>query len=97
KVYRTLPGSFSLNHNKDMCLTLVSHLLTQDYGIKRFAELYLHTERKIPFARFYPEIRDDLEEFLTRSFIVYFEESFNSLFRIIKSLDMKQYACAFII
>ena len=35
--------------------------------------------------------------FLAQVFIIYFEESFGTLFKIIKSMDMKKFACAFII
>jgi hypothetical protein len=80
-----------------MSIDLVFYLLGQDYGIKRFTEEFIYSDRKIPFVRFFPEVKDDVEEFLTRLFIIFFEDLFSSIFRIIRSLDMKQYACAFII
>ncbi|HQO39368.1 MAG TPA: hypothetical protein PK986_02760 [Spirochaetota bacterium] len=97
QVYKALPGSLGIRQNRDMIMLLVQHLLNQEYGIKQFAEKYLYTDRKISFSRFYADIKNDLEEFLTRIFTDYFEEKFSSVFRIIRSLDMKQYACAFII
>ncbi len=97
QVYKALPGSLTMPQNLKMAKDMVYFLLGQDYGIKRFTEEYIYTDRKIPFVRFFPEVKDDVEEFLTRLFIIFFEEFFNSLFRIIRSLDMKQYACAFII
>lgn len=97
QVYKALPGSLSMPQNMTMALDVVYYLLGQDYGIKRFTEEFIYTDRKIPFLRFFPEVKDDIEEFLTRLFIIFFEESFSSIFRIIRSLDMKQYACAFII
>lgn len=97
QVYKALPGSLSMQQNKMMALDLVFYLLGQDYGIKRFTEEFIYTDRKVPFTRFFPEVKDDIEEFLTRLFIIFFEELFSSIFRIIRSLDMKQYACAFII
>ena len=62
-----------------------------------FSEEFLYTDRKISFLRFFSEVKDGVEEFLTRLFIIFFEEHFGPIFRIIRSLDMKQYACAFII
>jgi hypothetical protein len=97
QVYKALPGSLSMPQNMTMALDIVYYLLGQDYGIKRFTEEFIYTDRKIPFLRFFPEVKDDIEEFLTRLFIIFFEDSFSSIFRIIRSLDMKQYACAFII
>ena len=97
QVYRTLPASLSMNQNNKMCVNLVYYLLGMNYGIKKFTEIFIYTDKKVPFSRFFSEVRDDVEEFLTNVFIVFFEEKFISIFRIIKSLDMKQYACAFII
>jgi len=97
QVYKALPGSLTMPQNLIMTKDLVYYLLGQDYGIKKFTEEFIYTDRKVPFARFFPEIKDDIEEFLTRLFIIFFEEVFSSIFRIIRSLDMKQYACAFII
>ncbi len=97
QVYKALPGSLTMPQNMKMAVDMVYFLLGQDYGIKRFTEEHIYTDRKIPFSRFFPEVKDDVEEFLTRLFIIFFEESYSSIFRIIRSLDMKQYACAFII
>jgi len=96
-VYSTLPGSLVVNPNKKSVIDLVNFLLTRDYGMKKFMEKYLHIDRKIPFSRFHSENKEAAEDFVTTLFNVFFEENFTSLFRIIRSLDMKQYACAFII
>ena len=96
-VYKTLPGSLVVNPNKKGVIDVVNFLLTRDYGLKKFMEKYLYADRKIPFTRFYSENRETVEDFITALFNVFFEENFTSLFRIIRSLDMKQYACAFII
>lgn len=96
-VYKTLPGSLVVNPNKKSVIDLVNFLLTRDFGLKKFMEKYLYLDRKIPFSRFYSENRDAVEDFTTSLFNIFFEENFTSLFRIIRSLDMKQYACAFII
>ncbi len=97
QVYKALPGSLAMQQNMTMAIDIVYFLLARDYGIKKFTEEFIYSDRKIPFLRFFPEVKDDIEEFLTRLFIIFFEEEFSSIFRIIRSLDMKQYACAFII
>jgi hypothetical protein len=76
----------------------VDYLLLQDYGIKTFAEKFLYFDRKETFSKFYSgQNQEQIELFLTQVFIHYFEENFSTLFKIIKSMDMKKFACAFII
>ncbi len=76
----------------------VEYLLLQDYGIKTFAEKFLYFDRKEAFSKFYSgQNQEQIEQFLAQVFIIYFEESFGTLFKIIKSMDMKKFACAFII
>jgi hypothetical protein len=77
---------------------IVEYLLFQDYNIKTMAEKLLHNSRKETFARFYTESnRLHVEAFLTGIFAVYFHDRFEPIFRIIKSLDMKKFACAYIV
>jgi len=97
QVYKALPGSLNLPQNREMVMTFVHYLLAQEYGMKQMAEKFFYTDKKVSFSRFFVEIKEDLEEFLTKIFIEFFEEKFSPVFRIIRSLDMKQYACAFII
>ncbi len=76
----------------------VDYLLVQDYGIKTFAEKFLYFDRKEAFSRFYSgQNQEQIEQFLSLVFNIYFEEIFSGLFKIIKSMDMKKFACAFII
>jgi len=97
QVWKALPGSLVLGQNKELLMNFVMYLLNQDYGVKQLAEKFFYTDRKLSFNRFFLEIKSDLEEFLTKIFTEFFEEQFSVVFRIIRSLDMKQYACAFII
>ncbi|MBN2078828.1 MAG: hypothetical protein JW838_07665 [Spirochaetes bacterium] len=77
---------------------VAEYLLGQVYGIKTFAEKFLYFDRKETFSKFYSgQNQEEIEQFLNRLFAAYFETSFSGLFRIIKSLDMKKFACAFII
>ena len=78
--------------------TAIEFLLSQDYGIKTFAEKFLYFDRKEPFSKFYSgQNQEQIELFLNHIFYAFFELTFSSLFRIIKSMDMKKFACAFII
>ncbi len=97
QVYLAFPGSLGVDANQKKTLDIVNFLLSRDYGLKKFTEKYLYHDRKIPFNRFYTENMETAENFITALFNVFFEETFSSIFRIIRSLDMKQYACAFII
>ena len=72
-------------------------LLFLDIDIKTFAERFLYKSRKESFSRFYSDNSRNIEIFLTQVYSVYFEENFSSLFRIIKSTEMRTFACAFII
>ncbi len=77
---------------------VASYLLVQDYGVKTFAEKFLYYDRKESFSKFYSgQNQEQIEQFLTMMFTIFFEESFSALFKIIKSMDMKKFACAFII
>ena len=76
----------------------IEYLLQQDYGIKTFAEKFLYFDRKEPFSKFYSgQNQEQIELFLNHMFSAFFESSFSSLFKIIKSMDMKKFACAFVI
>ena len=77
---------------------VANYLLVQDYGVKTFAEKFLYFDRKESFSKFYSgQNQEQIEQFLTMMFTIFFEESFSGLFKIIKSMDMKKFACAFII
>jgi hypothetical protein len=77
---------------------VIDYLLIQDYGIKSFSEKFLYYDRKETFSRFFSgQNQEQIDQFLTQVFTVYFEDRFSSLFKIIKSMDMKKFACAFII
>jgi hypothetical protein len=76
----------------------IEYLLNQDYGIKTFAEKFLYFDRKEPFSKFYSgQNQEQIELFLNHIFTAFFDSRFSNLFKIIKSMDMKKFACAFII
>ena len=85
--------------NRTSAVLVVGYLLNQgqDYGLKRCAEDFLYQDRKIIFAKFFADNKDVIEEFFVSIFVIFFEERFNPIFRIVKSPDMRQYACAFIV
>jgi len=76
---------------------IAEYLLQQDYGVKSFTEKFIYTKKEA-FNKFYTgEMKEKVENFLYTVFSVYYEEEFSPVFRIIKSLDLKKFACAFII
>jgi hypothetical protein len=87
-----------MTRHKDAITEIIDYLLAQDFGIKTFAEKFLYSDRKESFTKFYTDhAQEQVEQFLSQLFYIYFESSFSTLFRIVKSLDMKKFACAFII
>ena len=89
--------SSPIEDHQNEIIEIVDYLLIQDYGVKTAAEQNLYTNKKETFNKFYSATNKELIEiFFTRLFSIYFEWKFESLFRIIKSLDMKKFACAYI-
>ncbi len=75
----------------------VSYLLVQNYGLKTFSERFLHRGRKESFTRFYTtEMKELIDQFCLSLFMIFFEHQFNDVFRIIKSVEMKKFACAYV-
>ena len=72
-------------------------ILHHDITLKLFAEKYLYNNKSELFARFYTSNKEKIEAFILDLLAAYFEEKFRSIFRIIKSTEMKKFACAFII
>jgi hypothetical protein len=89
-LYNTFKLKMNLAQYRNEILEVVDYLVMQEYGIKTFVEKFFSFEKKEAGQEY-------IEQFLGQLFTVYFEEDFSSLFRIIKSLDMKKFACAFII
>lgn len=91
-------NSAKMDEYRSEAAAIVEYLLFQDYSIKTMAEKLLHNSRKETFVKFYTESnRLHIEAFLTSIFTVYFYDRFEPIFRIIKSLDMKKFACAYIV
>ena len=96
QTYKQDLNSIDSEENRTSAVLAVNYLLHQDYGLKKFAEDFIYQDRRFLFPKFFAENKDNIEEFLAAIFVIFFEERFNPIFRIVKSLDMKQYACAFI-
>ncbi len=76
---------------------VVTYLLYQDYGIRSFAEYFLYNDKKVSFHKFYDlNNKEKIEFFLEELFTIYFNHHFGSIFRIIRSLDLRKFACAYI-
>ncbi len=84
-------------HDIDI-IQLVDFLIFSDYTVKSFTEKFIYGNRKEPFTRFYnEETKKRVDEFITSLFTVYFNHEFATVFRIIKSTELKKFACAFIL
>ncbi len=86
-----------IQYERDIAV-IAEYLLMQDYGVKTFSEKFIFTDRREQFAKFnIKTAQEQVEQFLGQLFSIYFEYSFSSLFKIIKSAEMKKFACAYII
>ncbi len=75
----------------------VTYLLYQDYGIRTFAEYFLYNDRHVSFSKFYDmKNKENIEYFLDELFTLYFHFHFGPIFKIIRSLDVRKFACAWI-
>jgi len=81
----------------DDIINFVDFLLNKNDSAKTFAEKYLRNSKKSPYALFYNENKEKIDNFLTAYFMHYFEKKFSTLFKIIKSQDLKKFACAYIL
>ncbi len=92
------PGRLSSVEFKDDIADIVDYLINVDYGIKAFTERFVYRDKKISFSKFYTEIvKTRIENFITEIMEVSIEQKFSSLFKFIKSMDLKKFACAYII
>jgi hypothetical protein len=92
------PGRLASIEFKDDISDIVDYLINVDYGIKTFTERFIYKDKKISFSKFYTEIvKTRVEEFITEVMEVSIKQNFNSLFKFIKSMDLKKFACAYII
>lgn len=92
------PAAIKSAANDPSITMACSYLIFSEFGLKGLAENFLFERGKESFSKFYSEEKkSSIEEFATIIFSRYFEIEFESLFRIIKSQDMKKFACAFII
>ena len=84
--------------SRDDLISIAQSLLMKDLTVKHFSEKYLYPGRKESFNRFYTDNRKlQIENFITEMYSVFFKEKFKSLFTVIKSPDMKKFACAYTI
>lgn len=92
------PAAIKSAANDQSVTIACNYLIFSEHGLKGLAESFLFERGKESFSKFYSEEKKiSIEEFATLLFGRYFEIKFESLFRIIKSQDMKKFACAFII
>jgi len=98
KIFMTLPNSLDLPVNRKKTCFLVDNLMGENFSLKEFADFYLNWNKQdLLYKNYNEEVKSQIESFLLELFVIYFNEKFISIFRIIKSLDMKKFACAYII
>ncbi len=91
------PENLHSSEKKGDAIFSVEFLIGQEYGLKNLYEKYLMDKKENFIKSFNDNIKQELESFIFNLFFIYLDEMFKSLFKIIKSLDLKKYACAFII
>jgi len=96
-LYELFNNAESITEYREDINEVIDYLLMQNYDIKVFAEKLLYINKKEPFSKFYSgENKNNIVQFLSQIFTVYFNDKFSPIFRIIKSLDLRKFACAFI-
>lgn len=95
--YEIDPQSIHSQNNSGI-IEIIDKLIITDTTVRTFSETYIHGGRSDSFNRFYTEGRKEkIEEFITELFIIYFNKKFQTLFTVIKSPDMRKFACAYTI
>ncbi len=92
------PEKLGSGEYKDDITDIIDYLINVDYGIKTFTERFIFRDKKTSFTIFYTDIvKTRVEAFIIEIMEVYVEQKFNSLFKFIKSMDLKKFACAYVI
>lgn len=98
EAYQKFPDSITNDIYQRDIRDTVHFLINTEIGIKSFAERYIYWSRKELFGKiFTPQVKQEMENFLHECFKIYFDGEFEPVFRIIRSLDVKKYACAYIL
>ncbi len=97
QVYKTLPGSLKSEQCLRDIMPLGDFLITESNSLKKFMENYMPLILNKSLYKSQSKRREEVRSFLIYILMVYFEKSFEPVFKIVRSLDMKQYACAFIV
>ncbi len=97
-IFIEAPSAINSAANDQSVKLACSYLLFSDFGLKSMAENLIFQRGRESFSKFYTEERkNSIEDFSTILFGRYFEIEFQSLFKIIRSQEMRKFACAFII
>jgi hypothetical protein len=97
-LYEIFKANGSIIEMEDEAVLISDYLIFQEYSTQTFAEKFIYIKRNESFNRFYTnDMRIKTEQFITILFSVYFDVKFRPLFRIIKSLDIRRFACVYII
>ena len=95
--YKNSPDTF-IETNSNEILKIVEYLIPSNHNTKTLVENFLKPNKKDIFSKFYNnENKIIIDNFISTIFEHFFEIKFVRLFKIIKSIELKKYACAFII
>ncbi|MFC1670475.1 hypothetical protein ACFL20_08785 [Spirochaetota bacterium] len=96
--YTKTPSSLSSSEYKNDIINFVDYLIVKNYTVKSFANKFIYSNKNEPFERFFSDTnKNTIENFIMELHAIYFNKMFSSLFRIVKSQDMRKHACAYII
>jgi hypothetical protein len=96
-IYISTPAAMTVPVNVNSIMKAVDSMILLDMEMKTFVEKFLYRNRKESFSRYYSENKEKVDSFVTDIFAIYFEEKIGALFRIIRSQELRTFACAFTI
>jgi hypothetical protein len=95
--YSNLPDLLNIPLNRKDLILSAEYLLSTELTPRTAAERYLYNNRRESLAQFYSGSSKELiDSYYHELFKAYFEDKFEPVFRIIRSGDMKKFACAYI-
>lgn len=96
--YLKFPDSISNDIYREDIRLLSFFLINSSLNLSSFIEKYLYPFRRDFSGKFTAvKFREETEKFIHECFKIYYDIMFEPVFRIIRSMDLKKYASAFII
>ncbi len=97
-IFTSTPAALKSAVNDTAIAGACNFLIFSDFTIKGMTESFLFERGRESFSKFYSEEKKNaIEDFMTILFSRYYEIEFQSLFKIIRSHELRKFAAAFII